>query len=723
MTNENTFLDNMISVIIDGREVTVPARSTVLDAARKLGIPIPTFCYYAKLISVGACRMCLVEVEKMRGLQTACTTEVRPGMVVRTDTPEIRKARAANLEFLLTNHPLDCPVCDKGGECELQDQTFIYGPGKSRFIEEKRRKAKARVLGPYIIMDQERCVLCRRCIRFLEEWADDVQLGLFERGRLTYVDTFNGEPFDTPFSGNTVHLCPVGALTSRVFRFSARSWELKHTPSVCLDCAVGCNISLHTKYNRLKRIVSREHPDVNDEWLCDRGQFDHRPADASLRVLQPLVREDGELKPASWEEALERAAKALREAAQARGTAGAALLGSPIFSNEANYLLQRLARGALGTNNLDMAAEVPARPRLLPTTRKLEQSDLVLIAGMDLLDVAPMLELFARHAGVMGCTRFIMVGTERSRLARYGRWLECRPGTETAVINGLVHAILRSGKARPAPGMERLQAWMEPYTPAAVAHASGAPEAELRAAAGELAAAQRLTILYGGARAGDATLRGALDNLALVCGAEGPALVPAQANAIGALDMGVSPAFLPGYQPYSDQKVLDRYHQIWGRRVPAEPGPGRRAWFGQTLPAAIVLGAVPAGLRADSLVVITSWKEDFPADADVVLPACTFAECDGTYTNLTGRVQWARAALRPTGESRPAWWILAQLGLRLGEADKWRFSSAEEVFAEIARCVPGYEGLSYAVLGEAGAVRDIAPDKLAVQEVHVSLAG
>ncbi|MGQ9667018.1 MAG: 2Fe-2S iron-sulfur cluster-binding protein, partial [Anaerolineae bacterium] len=343
MTNGNTLLDNMVTVVIDGKEVAVPVHSTVLDAARRLGIPIPTLCHYAKLIPVGACRMCLVEVEKMRGLQTACTTEVRPGMVVRTDTPEIRKARAANLEFLLTNHPLDCPVCDKGGECELQDQTFIYGPGKSRFIEEKRHKAKARVLGPYIILDQERCVLCRRCIRFLEEWADDVQLGLFERGRLTYVDTFNGEPFNSPFSGNTVHLCPVGALTSRVFRFSARVWELKRTPSVCLDCAVGCNISLDTKYNRLKRIVSREHPDVNDEWLCDRGQFDHRPADAALRVAQPLVRKGDELKPATWEEALERVVGALREAVQAHGAAGAALIGSPAHSNEANYLLQRLA--------------------------------------------------------------------------------------------------------------------------------------------------------------------------------------------------------------------------------------------------------------------------------------------------------------------------------------------------------------------------------------------
>ena len=723
MTNENTLLDNMVTLVIDGKEVAVPAHSTVLDAARRLGIPIPTLCHYAKLIPVGACRMCLVEVEKMRGLQTACTTEVRPGMVVRTDTPEIRKARAANLEFLLTNHPLDCPVCDKGGECELQDQTFIYGPGKSRFIEEKRHKAKARILGPYVIMDQERCVLCRRCIRFLEEWADDVQLGLFERGRLTYVDTFNGEPLDTPFSGNTVHICPVGALTSRVFRFSARSWELKHTPSVCVNCAVGCNISLHTKYNRLKRIVSREHPDVNDEWLCDRGQFDHRAAEGALRITQPLVRKDGELKPASWEEALARAAEALRDAVGQYGPAGVACVGSAQHSNEDNYLLQRLARGALGTNQIDMAAEVPARARLLPTTRKLEQSDLVLIAGLDLLDAAPLLELFARHAGVMGCTRFIIVGTERSHLARFGRWLPCRPGTEVAVINGLVRAILQSGRARAAAGLEQLQAWMEPYTPAAVMHAAGVPEAELLEAAEALAQAQRPTILYGGARAGDAVLRGALGNLALICGAEGPALVPAQANAIGALDMGVSPAFLPGFQPYTDTRALDRYQQFWGRRVPAEAGQGLQAWRGQKLPAALVLGEVPAGLRADFLAVITSWKAEVPADVDVVLPACAFTEADGSFTNLTGRVQWARAALRPMGESRPAWWILTQLGARLGEAGRWNFSSAEEVFAEIARCVPGYEGLSYVVLGEAGALRKLEPERLTVYEAHVSLAG
>jgi NADH-quinone oxidoreductase subunit G len=710
-------MDQLITLKIDGREISVPAGTTVLTAARKLGIEIPTFCDYAKLTPVGACRMCLVEIEKMRGLQTACSTVVRPDLVVHTDTPEVIKTRAATLEFLLTNHPLDCPVCDKGGECDLQDQVFAFGPARSRFIEEKRHKAKARILGEHLIMDQERCVLCRRCIRFLQEWADDQQLGIIERGRNTYVDTFYGDPLDSIFAGNVVDLCPVGALTSRAFRFSARSWELTRTDSICVNCAVGCNISLHTKVARLKRIVARPNMQVNDEWLCDRGRFDHRVADPAARVTRPLLRIDGELKPAPWEAALDLAAQRLRSFEPA----AIGVIGSGHASNEANYLAQRLARACLQTNNLALEAPPPPRVRLISSTRQLEAPGVVLIVGLDLEAEAPLLELLGRHAGVMGCTRFIIVhsqvNSQATRLTRFGLSLPVQAGTEAALLHGIVHLLIKKGLTKGGGNVEALKEWVADYTPTKVAGITGVAPQALEAAAGALGNAKGLTALYGRATFATPGLANALTNLALLAGAVGPAYIPTEANAIGALDMGVSSQYLPGYQSYDDQRVTDRLAQLWSRsKLPRQPGLGlaemAAAAKGGPLKAAYCLGKPPAYLKGlELLVVQTSWVEAV-GEADIVLPACGFAEAEGTYTNLCGHVQVGRPALRPMGDSQPDWWILAQLGGRLGKAELWAFASAQGVFAEIAKVTPAYAGLSYEALGAEGKSRHVEEARL-----------
>ncbi|MGD8399006.1 MAG: 2Fe-2S iron-sulfur cluster-binding protein, partial [Anaerolineae bacterium] len=248
-----------VTLTIDDREITVPADWTVYQAATAAGIHIPTFCHHEKLVPVGACRQCLVEIEGVVSLQTSCTTPVRDGMVVRAWTsPQAVAARKAVIEFLLTNHPLDCPVCDKGGECPLQDQALADGPGQSRYIEEKRHKRKRYPLSDFIVLDQERCVLCWRCIRFLDEWADDHELDLFGRGADTRLETFHARPMQSKWQGNTIDICPVGALTSRIFRFEARPWELDSEPSVCPLCAVGCNLELWVKNNGLRRVTPRE---------------------------------------------------------------------------------------------------------------------------------------------------------------------------------------------------------------------------------------------------------------------------------------------------------------------------------------------------------------------------------------------------------------------------------------------------------------------------------
>ena len=697
----------------------MPPGTSVLDAARKLGIDIPTMCHYAKLTAVGACRLCLVEIEKVRGLQPACATPVRLDMVVRTDTPDIRTTRATTLEFLLTNHPLDCPVCDKGGECDLQDQVFTYGPDRSRFIETKRHKAKAHLLSDQIIMDQERCVLCRRCIRFLQEWADDVQLGVIERGAKSYVDTFDGEPLDSIFSGNVTNLCPVGALTSRRFRFSARSWELDRADSICNNCGMGCNISLHTKANRLKRVVPRENLAVNDEWLCNRGQFDHSFADAETRVMTPMLREGGELKPASWDAALDAVAGRLRLALEEGDSPSIGVWGSARASNEANYLLQRLARGALRTNNVTLDAPAPDQPRLIASPQQLANSDLVVVVGMDVAEVAPVLELHCRHNAISSGTRFVVLHDAPTHLAKFGIGLTVNAGAAVAVLNGIVRQLIEKGNAKRASRLDELKGWVSAFTPAAVEKATGVSAEALTDAADALVQAGKITVLYGGDHATDETLRSAVTNLTLLTGADGPAFVPADANVIGAADMGMSPEYWPGYQAYTDQRARDRLGKTWGqKRLPTESGLREIA----TLKTAYVLGKPAADMpEAAFLIVQTDRLEDAPENADVVLPACSFAECEGTYTNLMGRVQVVDAAMRPMGESRPDWWILTQIGQRLGKANCWAFESAGDVFAEIARCVPAYADMTYRSLLPTGMLRKTEPDRLSFAEAEFAL--
>ena len=306
-------------ITVDGQKTGVRKGETILHVAHRLGIDIPVFCWHPKIDPVGACRMCLVEVEKMPKLVVACATPAAPNMVVHTRNARVDKARQGVLEFLLVDHPLDCPVCDKGGECDLQDLTFEWGPGKSRFIEQKQHKAKVYPLSDHIILDQERCVLCRRCERFMQEWAGDPQIDVFERGRNSVIDTFPGQPFDSLFAGNTIELCPVGALTSRLFRFRARVWEMERVPSVCIACGMGCNITLDIKNDKLRRIVPRLNREVNDQWMCDRGRFDHSFVERQDRLKRPLVRRNGMLEPTTWDEALALVSERLSDIAQEYG--------------------------------------------------------------------------------------------------------------------------------------------------------------------------------------------------------------------------------------------------------------------------------------------------------------------------------------------------------------------------------------------------------------------
>ena len=393
--------EQKITLTIDGREVQAVEGAMLVDAAKGGDVEIPYFCYHHKLGNpVGACRMCLVEIEGIPKLQTSCSTPVKDGMVVHTQTDRVRVAQNAVVEFLLVNHPLDCPVCDKGGECPLQDITFGWGLGRSRFIEPKRHFVKPLSLSPVIAIDRERCILCYRCVRFSQEVSEDYQLVFAERGADTFVATHDGHPYVAPFSGNITELCPVGALTSKPYRFRARPWDIEGAAGICTLCPAQCNVEFTVRDEKVMRVLTRHHTEVDDGWLCDKGRYAFQAIHVDERITAPLVRDGGELREVSWERALQTAAGLAKH----RGRVGALVGGQA--TDEEGFLVQRLMREGLDSPNLDCRAghsDVPADvvtaladPRLQATVPDLEFAHTVLVVGCEPLDEAPILDLWIR---------------------------------------------------------------------------------------------------------------------------------------------------------------------------------------------------------------------------------------------------------------------------------------------------------------------------------------
>jgi NADH-quinone oxidoreductase subunit G len=429
-----------VKLTIDGVEVEAPKGMLLIEAAKLVGKEIPVFCYEERLKPVGACRMCLVQIEKLPRLQTACTTPVAADMVVHTVTDDVKNAQNGVLELLLANHPLDCPICDKGGECPLQDNTFRYGPGASRFTEEKRHKEKAYPLGPEIVLDRERCIMCYRCVRFHQEIPGDEALAAVERGADSEIATLHGEPYTSMYAGNTIELCPVGALTSRRYRFKARPWDLVRTPSVCSGCAVGCNVEVHSRSETVLRLWSRRNRAVDDGWLCDRGRFETLPTPPECRPTRPMVRRSDALVPTTWDEALSRAAELL-------GTGGG-VLASQGLSNEAFWVLQRLGPRLPG-------ALWPAAGESWPVEGKIEnlaRCKAIVLVGLDAWEDLPVLALWIRRAVVSGA-RLTVLGDRNGLWRNTAAWLkgdplthldEVQPGDGPVAV--LVHPALVAGR-------------------------------------------------------------------------------------------------------------------------------------------------------------------------------------------------------------------------------------------------------------------------------------
>ena len=714
-------MTDWINITIDGTDIQAKKGELLTDAAARAGIDIPVFCSHPKLDPLGACRMCLVEVEGPRGraLITACTTSVVDGAKYFYTSDKAVDARQGTLELILINHPLDCPICDKGGECPLQNQTMEHGPGKSHFWEIKNHKAKNYPLSDLILLDQERCIVCWRCIRYLQEWEDKPQLGLFHRGGETVIDKFPGGKLDAYTSGSIIDLCPVGALTNRLSRFGYRPWELDKTDSICTHCAQGCNLRIDTRDNLVRRHVGRENPAVNDEWICDKGRFATGISAHANRLTEPLMRIDGKLQPVSWQQAIERVVQEIKTIVAKHGPAAVGAIGSAKVSNEANYLLGKFMRALVGTNNVDFREGVAlhADPRGIPSLDDARHADLIVLMGCDPSEEAPVLATFLKRAAVRAGAKLVVVHPRAIELTQHaGVFLQPAVGSEASLFDALTPAALKArGETPPA--------WLPTEYSQSFAVAVKTAEAaseDVREAAELLVGAKRPFIVYGTDYAwgyGSRDIVAALTNWVVAAGhGDRLGFLHSQANAQGAADMGMLPDRLPGHRAVSDANSRTELESLWQTHLPAEPGLSYGAMIANVrsqIRALYVLGADPVGEKpADAaafkalnfLVVQDLFLTETARLANVVLPAASYAESDGTYTNMERRVQRAPRAVQSVGKSVPDWNILMHLAryYAAGQTAAWNTPSVDAVFAEIAAAVPQYAGMSWVLLGNQG---------------------
>jgi NADH-quinone oxidoreductase subunit G len=681
----------MVTLTIDGKEITVPAGTLIIRAAEQLGIEIPRFCDHPLLEPVGACRQCYVEIEGQRKLFTSCTTSVAPGMIVMTQntSPQVEDAQVANLEFLLLNHPLDCPICDRGGECPLQDQALAFGPGESRYIEAKRTYPKPLALSPLVGLDRERCVLCARCTRFCDQISGDRFIELFDRGAAEQVAIAPGEDFRSPFSGNTIQICPVGALTATPYRFVARPFDLSSADTVCPHCSAGCNIKLDVRRGEVVRQLARDNLEVNDAWLCDKGRFAFRFPDAPDRVTTPLIRDRG-LEPASFGEVL------TDIAGWCAGKRVAFLTGGRLM-DEDYYALSKLARTVFGTNDLDhrrdegtgiagfdgLAGEV--------TYQDVERATVILVAGLDAEQEVPILHLRLRKAARRGA-RIVVLHPRQTRLHDVAEHILCRPGDEAWLLER------EGGEHRP----------------------------EIREVVEALRNAGDAGLVIAGPRLADHSQGVARAvGLAAETGSR-VAYVTRRANDRGALQAGVHPRLLPGGRRFALPQERTEVETLWGPIIVGDEGRDWRAILQacaeREIDVLFLVGVDPlrdypdAALAERSLqnvertVVQSLELGSLQPYADAFLPAAAFLEKDGHVTTWEGRSQRIRPIRGAAGISLPDWEIFASLALASG--GDLGFETLDELHDEMGRLLAPHEPSERAVADTGAAQRIVGEGEL-----------
>ena len=660
----------LIKVTINGKDFQVPKGARLIDVCRENAFDIPSFCYYADLALQASCRMCLVRIEKMPKLQTSCTIICTDGMVVTTQSEEIEKAQRAMMEFLLVNHPLDCPVCDRGGECELQEMAFDWGGLEERFTEQKNYYPE-KYLSPMVANDPQRCILCKRCTRVCDEWMGEDAIEAGGRGSNTVIGTYLGW-LDCSQCGNCIEVCPTGTLLDATYRHQARPWELAQTISTCTYCSDGCQMSLGSRGGELMRIVARDRyvTGINGEFLCIKGRVGHSFVNHEARIRTPLIRykKDGKLIPATWDDAIRHVAQKLDAIVDAHGADAVGVVGSPRLTNEANYSLYKFARELVGTANYTATEAFSLKPFLdnlgspLATHRDIRFARTILLIGGEPEELQPLTGKQIRQAVRNSGANLIIINSIPIRLAEQAsRFIHIRPFSEDAAVLALAD---KSNDVLAARKM-------------------GVETTELDSLRQIIADAKGDLLLMFGAELSAEGLA-IVAQLPYALAGEGRRVLlhplPLFNNSIGAHDMGMMGGAMSATQILDAAGNTIRAMYVAGSFLPQH-----------------LQGREKTLRKLDFLVVQELFETETTAFADVVLPAASFAEVDGTFTNNDGLVQRIRQSIPAVHQSKPDWLITAQLAAELG-ADFGFQMSASAVFKEIAERIPAYSGLRYPLL-------------------------